>query len=488
MIDSYIRLYITIIFLSICFVINTQSDSLSTLESTIISHGGQVLRITDPQYKAAATLHNRAIQTWPDLILRPATYNDVSLALSTHSSIEIPIRIMGGRHSHGGYCSHQGTVLDSALLKGLTIDWKTETVTMQAGVLWQDVYRALNGSEYIVMGGICPTVGVVGFTLGGGNNAMYSRSYGLATDNVLNFTVALYNGSIVTASSNTNADLYWALRGGGGGNFGYVLEMTQKLHRINGTHLPNGQFSFLNITWMDADIRTALINWMRFVKDIADVDTRISFLVLLAVNGKSNFLMVYCSFNGPHFDVDKVFQPWLSQHPKPTFYNVFNYTQSDISRVLGIPFPVVNREHILSTMAINITEAMLDVILDFQPNSTLDIGSWTEIVYLHNTNKDKNTAYAFPDIAFDIVPGVSWKNPDYDPYARQMSEKFLEKLIDAAAPTKSIVGAYINHIDPYLRDWQTMYYRNNWDRLRDIQTKWDPTWYFRFPRGIPPRQ
>ncbi|CAF3288553.1 unnamed protein product [Rotaria socialis] len=235
MIDSYIRLYITIIFLSIRFVINTQSDPLSTLESTIISHGGQVLRVTDPQYKAATTLHNRAIQTWPDLILRPTTYNDVSLALSTDSSIRIPIRIMGGRHSHGGYCSHQGTVLDSALLKGLTIDWTAGIVIMQAGVLWQDVYRVLNGSEYVVMGGICPTVGVVGFTFGGGNNAMYSPSYGRATDNVLNFKVALYNGSIVTASSNTNVDLYWALRGGGGGNFGYVLEMTQKLHRINGT-------------------------------------------------------------------------------------------------------------------------------------------------------------------------------------------------------------------------------------------------------------
>ena len=68
MIDSHIRFYMTIIFLSICFVINTQNDSLSTLESTIISHGGQVLRVTDPQYKAAATLHNRAIQIWPDLI------------------------------------------------------------------------------------------------------------------------------------------------------------------------------------------------------------------------------------------------------------------------------------------------------------------------------------------------------------------------------------------------------------------------------------
>ncbi len=132
MINSYIYLYIVIVILPVYSIINVQSDySLSILESIIISHGGQVLRITDPEYKSAATLHNRAIQIWPNLILRPATYDDVSLSLSTLSSLEIPIRIMGGRHSYGGYCSHQGIVIDSALLKRVNIDWDSETVTMQ---------------------------------------------------------------------------------------------------------------------------------------------------------------------------------------------------------------------------------------------------------------------------------------------------------------------------------------------------------------------
>jgi len=484
MTDSLI--YIVRIIVSAYFIVNVHSDSLSTLESTIISHGGQVLRITDPQYRAAATLHNRAIQIWPNLILRPATFADVSLALSTLSSLQIPIRIMGGRHSYGGYCSHQGIVLDSALLKQLEINWDSETVTMQAGVLWNDVYSALNGSEYVVLGGLCPTVGVVGFALGGGYNAMYSRSYGLASDNVLNFTVALYNGSIVTASSKMNTELYWALRGGGGGNFGYVLEMTQKIHRISETQLPYGQFSFLTITWTNIDIRTALINWLTFLKEVADRDTRISFNTLIVVSKESNFLMMYCSFNGPQVEIDSLFSPWLSKNPKPDVFNVFNYTQSDISRVLGIPFPVKNREHVLSAMAVNITEAMVDAILENLPDSTAGVGTWTEIIYLNNANKDKNTAYAFPDVSFDIAPGVSWENPDTDPYAIEMSEKFLQKLIDAAAPTQSIVGAYVNYIDPYLPNWEIMYYRNYWDRLREIKTKWDPNWYFRFPQGIPP--
>lgn len=463
-----------------------ECNSLANLESTIISHGGQVLRVTDPQYKAAARLHNRAIQTWPDLMLRPATYDDVSLVLSSLSSLGIPIRIVGGRHSYGGYCSHQGIVLDSALLKDLRVDWETETITVQAGVIWDEVYKALDGSEYVAMGGLCPTVGVVGFTLGGGYNAMYSRSFGIASDNALHFTVALYNGSVVTASPTINSDLYWALRGGGGGNFGFVLETTQKIHRISGTNLPYGQFSFLNITWTNTDIRRSLNNWLTFLKEVADLDTRISFNVIVTVDGENNFLMMYCSFNGPHTEVNSVFGSWLSQDPKPTTFTMFNYTQVDITRVLGIPFPVVNREHVMSAMTIDITDAMLDVILDFQPNSSLQIGSWTELIYLHNANKDENTAFAFPDISFDIAPGVAWTDIDTDADAIEMSEKFLQRLIDAAAPTKSIVGAYINYIDPYLPNWETMYYRDYWDRLRQIATKWDPTWYFRFPQGIPP--
>jgi hypothetical protein len=195
---------------------------------------------------------------------------------------------------------------------------------------------------------------------------------------------------------------------------------------------------------------------------------------------------MYCSFNGPQAEIDSLFSPWLSKNPKPDVFNVFNYTQSDISRVLGIPFPVKNREHVLSAMAVNITEAMVDTILENLPDSTAGVGTWTEIIYLNNANKDKNTAYAFPDVSFDIAPGVSWENPDTDPYAIEMSEKFLQKLIDAAAPTQSIVGAYVNYIDPYLPNWEIMYYRNYWNRLREIKTKWDPNWYFRFPQGIPP--
>jgi hypothetical protein len=481
--------YLAILLLLTFYTIGVASDSFTTLESTIIDHGGQVLRVTDPEYKAAATLWNTAIQIWPSLILRPALYDDVSLALSTLYSANVPIRIMGGRHSYGGYCSHQGVVLDSALLKRLEINWQEETITMQAGVIWDEVYQALNGSEYVAIGGFCPTVGVVGFTLGGGYNPMYSRSFGLASDNVLNFTVASYNGTVVTASSEVNSDLYWALRGGGGGNFGYVLEMTQKMHRISDTELPSGQISFLNITWENTDLKTTFLNWLSFLDEVANIDTRIAFDVTVFVSSERSFIMMSGTFNGPQAEVQPLFSPWLTKNPQPSSFVVFNYTQADIIRVTGgssIPFPVTERQHVVSAMAINITNAMLDIILEFPLNSTEQITQVMSIIYLNNVNKDQNTAWPFPDISFVIAPIFAWLTSDVDESAIVIAESWLQRLLTAAEPTQSIAGAYLNYIDPYLKDWQAMYYRDEWDRLREIKTIWDPTWYFRFPQGIPP--
>ncbi|CAF3424642.1 unnamed protein product [Rotaria sp. Silwood1] len=471
-------------------MMDVRSDPMSDMESTILSHGGQVLRVTDSGYHRAATLWNTAIQIWPSLIIRPATYDDVALALSTLYSLDIPIRIMGGRHSYGGYCSHAGVVLDSALLKNKTINWQNETITMQAGAIWDEVYTALSGSEYAIIGGLCPTVGVVGYTVGGGYNSLFSRSYGLASDNVLSFKVVTYNGTIVTASSTSNPDLFWALRGGGGGNFGYVLEMTHKIHRINQTSLPTGQLSFLNITWTNPkDFPAVLRNWLVFLDEVANLDTRISFDVLIFTESSSSFLMMYGSFNGPQADLTSSFQPWLSKDPKPDFYTVRNYTQLEMIIATGAanyPFPAKERQHIVSAMAINITEAMINVLVEPQPNATFRILQFVDIIYLHNVNKDKNTAWAFPDISFDIAPGFVWYTSEDDSTAISIAENWLQRLMNAAAPTTSIVGAYLNYIDPYLNNWQKLYYRDHWERLRDIKSRWDPTWYFRFPQGIPP--
>ena len=137
-------------------------------------------------------------------------------------------------------------------------------------------------------------------------------------------------------------------------------------------------------------------------------------------------------------------------------------------------------------MALNITEAIIDVLIAHQPNTTFTMLQYVGIIYLRSTNKNKNTAWGFPDISFDIAPGFAWYTSQDDAMAINVAESWLKRLMKAASPSKSIVGGYLNYINPYLDNWQALYYRDHWQRLREINGVWDPTWYFRFPQGIPP--
>ena len=231
--------------------------------------------------------------------------------------------------------------------------------------------------------------------------------------------------------------------------------MTQKIHRITETTLPLGQISFFNITWENPDMKVSLLNWLTFLKDVADIDTRISFDIIIYVSSERRFIMMWGTFNDPQVELHPLFNSWLLKSPQPNTFVILNYTQTDIIRELGAsinPFPVRGQQHIVSAMAINITSAMLDIILEPQPNSTEPIAQFIDIIYLNNANKDKNTAWPFSDISFDIAPGFSWQNPDTDYSGIDAAESWLQRLLNAAAPTQSIVGSYLNYIDPYLQD------------------------------------
>ena len=151
------------------------------------------------------------------------------------------------------------------------------------------------------------------------------------------------------------------------------------------------------------------------------------------------FILFYGSFNGPHSDFQSVFEPWLSKDPKPNSRSVHNFTQSEVIDIAGTanyPFPVKERQHIVSAMAVSITEAMIDVLIAPQPNTTFTMLQYIGIIYLHNTNKDKNTAWPFPDISFDIAPGFAWFTVEDDATAINVAESWLKRLTNAASPAK----------------------------------------------------
>ncbi len=161
----------------------------------------------------------------PAAVVRVSSQADVQKAVAFAKANNLKIAPRGGGHSYVGASGANGTmVLDlRGLPGGANFDGNNVTVTPATNVY--AVHQSLAGAGRAVPTGTCPTVGMAGLALGGGVGADARRA-GLTCDALQSATVVLPSGDVVTASANDNPDLFWALRGGGGGNFGVTTSMT----------------------------------------------------------------------------------------------------------------------------------------------------------------------------------------------------------------------------------------------------------------------
>src|SRR3984893_7920025 len=165
----------------------------------------------------------------PLLIARCANVADVIAAVNFGRERKLAIAIRGGGHNGPGFGSvDDGLVIDLSMIRGVRVDPAKRTVRAGAGCVTGDIDHATHAFGLAIPFGVVSTTGVAGLTLSGGHGYL-SRQYGLAVDNLLEADVVLADGRFVTASETENADLLWALRGGGG-NFGVV---TSFLFRTN---------------------------------------------------------------------------------------------------------------------------------------------------------------------------------------------------------------------------------------------------------------
>ncbi len=204
-----------------------------TLERELGSgFGGQLIGAADAGYDDARALFNAMIDKRPAVIARCATPADVANVIGFARQNDLPVAIRGGGHNGGGLGSvDDGVVVDLSLLRSISVDPETRVVKVGGGCTWNDVDAATNPHGLAVPCGIISSTGVGGLTLGGGIGHL-TRGYGLTIDNLLAAEVVLADGERVTASTDENAELFWALRGGGG-NFGVVTEFTFSAHPVS---------------------------------------------------------------------------------------------------------------------------------------------------------------------------------------------------------------------------------------------------------------
>jgi hypothetical protein len=187
--------------------------------------GGHVYLPGDAGYDEARQAWNLALSQEPQVIVDAETVVDVQLAVRFARSNGMPIGVMATGHGLPRGCD--GVLIRTARMRGVRIDPATRMAYIQGGALVKDVLAAGQPHGLAMLSGSSPEVGVVGYTLGGGFGLMI-RKHGLAIDRVRSVRVVTPDGALVTANAEENADLFWAIRGGGGA-FGVVVEMTMEL-------------------------------------------------------------------------------------------------------------------------------------------------------------------------------------------------------------------------------------------------------------------
>ncbi|HEY1592622.1 MAG TPA: FAD-binding oxidoreductase, partial [Solirubrobacteraceae bacterium] len=194
---------------------------------------GRVIRRGADGFRQAAHVYNERFDgVLPSLIARPLNAADVRTAVNWGVSHHVPLRARSGGHSYAGYSTQSGgMVLDLRNMRSVDVDTRHRTVTVGAGAQLIDVYAALAAHGLTIPAGSCPSVGIAGHALGGGMG-LAGRQFGLTADNLLSAQIVTADGRLRAASGKSNADLYWALRGGGGGNFGVVTSLRFRAHPV----------------------------------------------------------------------------------------------------------------------------------------------------------------------------------------------------------------------------------------------------------------
>jgi hypothetical protein len=184
---------------------------------------GRLIGPEDGDYEESRKVFNAMIDRRPALIARCAGPDDVAQTIAFARRHGLPLAVRGGGHNGAGLgVVDDGVVCDLSLLRDVEVDAEKRTARVGGGATWNDVDRATQEHGLAVPCGIISTTGVGGLTLGGGLGHL-TRKYGLTIDNILEAQVVLADGQLVRASADENADLFWAIRGGGG-NFGVVTE------------------------------------------------------------------------------------------------------------------------------------------------------------------------------------------------------------------------------------------------------------------------
>jgi len=435
---------------------------------------GRVVTPDDPYYHELRQVYNRAVQKFPLAIVYCQNQEDVSNAVLWSRRNHVCLRIRNGGHNYEGYSTGDDILdIDLSEMNQLAIDENAHLLHVQGGVTNKQLYEFVSSKGYPFPGGTCPSVGVGGYALGGGFG-LSCRYFGLGCDNLLEIRMVNYEGRIINANSQENADLFWACRGAGGGNFGVIVSMTFRLpHKVN-------KVTLIDIRYPHADQEkqsSFLLTWQDWLKD---ADQRVT-LISRIYNDRLEGLAIIARgiFYGPPEVALGIIAPLLELGGVK--YSLKYVTFLEAVTIIGDFYPPFEKFKSASRFAVR----------DFSSCESLNIAGLI---------KERAEGSVYASISFYALGGrvaevevdetaFFYRNAHFIVWLDTVFEDHRCKnaawVADRFSYLKSVTdGSYVNFPYACLPCYLEEYYGTHVCRLKKVKENYDPLNIFTFPQGI----
>jgi FAD/FMN-containing dehydrogenase len=444
---------------------------------------GRVLRPIDPEYDEARAVWNGSHDGRPALIVKCAGAADVMKAVEFGGSQHLRIAVRGGSHSIAGFSTvNDGLVIDLSDMTAVSVDPARRRAYVQGGATWAHVDHETQAHGLAVTGGLVSSTGVGGFTLGGGIGWLL-RKHGLACDNLATAEVVTADGQLVHASAEENADLFWALRGGGG-NFGIVTSFEFELHPVGPTVLAGLLF------FSGQDARRIVTGWRELTASAPDELTSLVNLTTAppvpflpeSVHGKP-IVAIGAMHCGSPAEAEQVVAP-LRALAEPIFDHLGPVPYTAMQQALDPLWEKGAQNYFTSALLNELTdEAVNDLLARWSakrsPNSE---------VHIHHVGG------AMARVAADAT-AYSHRSSPYliNVIARSMTPEGFDAEIAWARAARSALSAhgpdamYVNFTGDAEPDKvRASYPPDTYRRLVEVKRRFDPTNMFRLNQNISP--